>query len=149
MIRPNTWLLSLVLILTLISGACAGAANGPKITIIEAWGRPAPNSAMIGAFYLIIRNKGAADRLVSAESEACGSVEIHETSLSSDGLMSMRPLGDGLEIPAGEEVVLGPGGLHVMCIEKKADFTTGNKINLTLNFKTSGSTTVEVEIREP
>ena len=75
--------------------------------------------------------------------------EIPESSMSSDGVMSMRHLDHGVEIPSGGEIALEPGGLHVMCIEKKADFTAGKKIDLTLFFENSGSKTIDVEIREP
>lgn len=149
MSKRKLWLLSLVLVLSIISSACAGAANEPNISISEAWGRPSPSSAMTGAFYMVIRNTGAADSLVSAHSEACGMVEIHASSMTPDGVMSMRPMEHGIEIPAGGEVELGPGGLHVMCIDKKTEFTVGKQINLRLSFEKSGSKTVEVKIREP
>ena len=147
--KRNSWLLSLAFILALPITACLGAKDKPDISIAEAWGRPSPTSAMTAAFYMVIRNTGAPDRLVSAQSEACGMAEIHESSMSSDGVMSMRHLENGIDIPAGGEVALEPGGLHVMCIEKKADFSEGEKIDLTLYFEKSGSKKIEVEIREP
>ena len=72
-----------------------------------------PNAPVSGG-YMIIKNTGeTADRLVSVSADFAGKSEIHEMSMEGD-VMKMRPLADGLEIPAGGEVVLKPGGYHVV-----------------------------------
>jgi copper(I)-binding protein len=40
------------------------------------------------------------------------------------------------------------GGLHVMCLDKQVDFTSGSRIPLTLFFANAGEMAVEAEIRE-
>lgn len=141
------WLKACLLILGIGLTACTAA--DPEISVTEAWGRPSPSVATTGAFYMNIANEGGADRLVSATSEACGTVELHESVMSEDGVMSMRPLEEGIEIPAGKTVELKPGGMHVMCIQKKADFTPGAELTLALEFEKFGTVILGVEIREP
>jgi hypothetical protein len=64
--------------------------------------------------------------------------------------MGMRPVEGGvIEIPAGGQAELKVGGLHVMCIQKQADFEPGAQLPLTLQFEKSGEKMITVEIREP
>lgn len=123
---------------------------GPKISIEGVWGRPSPKMAAAGAFYMTIRNTGAqADKLIAGKSDACGTVELHESYQMPDGTMGMRMVtGGAIDVPAGGTVELKVGGLHIMCIQKKVEFTKGVKIPLTLTFEKSGNMTVEAEIRE-
>ena len=79
-------------------------------------------------------------------SDACGMVELHETVMS-DGTMSMQHLPAGIAVPAGSEVVLEPGGLHVMCMNKQADFNTGDSVELDLVFEAGDTISVTAEIR--
>lgn len=145
--RKLFWLVASLLILTALLTACA--PSEPEITVKEAWGRPSPIEATNGAFYMIIENEGGADRLVSVSSDACGVVELHESVMDSNGVMSMHPLEDGIEIPAGKTVELKPGGMHIMCIEKKAEFVPGTELTLSLEFEQSGTVIQGIEIREP
>ena len=145
-------LLMIAAVLVGVLAACAAppAASGPQIKVDGVWGRPSPMMTNAGAFYMLISNSGTeADKLVSGQSPSCGTVELHESFKSDDGMMGMRPVAGGfIEIPAGGQAELKVGGLHVMCIDKKDDFKAGAKLPLTLNFEKSGAKTVDVEIRE-
>jgi len=146
------WLLLTTLILsTLALTGCQSGPPRPEITVEGAWGRPSPQAAPTGAFYLRLKNAGRqADRLVSAQSPACSTVEVHETYETAEGAMGMRPVEDGVvEIPAKGEVEFKTGGLHLMCIGKLTAFTPGTRLPLRLQFQKSGEITVEVEVREP
>ena len=145
----NRIALLMVSLLVVTAGLSACGSGEPSITIEEAWGRPSPTMAMTGAFYMNIVNTGGADRLVSVSSDACGVVELHESYMDDKGVMSMRPLENGIEIPAGKTVELKPGGMHVMCIQKKADFTPGTELTVTLEFEKTGAVIQGVVIREP
>ncbi len=65
-----------------------------------------------------------------------------------EAMMGMRQLEDGLEIPAGEEVSLEPGGYHVMLLELEQPIAEGDTIEVTLNFENAGEVKVEAEARE-
>ena len=100
-----------------------------------------------GAAYMVIRNSGAeVDRLVGGETDIAKVVEIHEV-IDVEGVMEMHPLADGLEIPAGGEVTLQPGGSHVMLIGLKEDLVNGKTYELTLHFARVGDVTVPVDVR--
>ena len=75
-------------------------------------------------------------------------VEIHQTTMEGD-VMKMRMLPDGLEVRARGEVLLEPGGYHVMLIGMKQDLRAGDRFSLDLEFEKSGTMTVETEVRQP
>ena len=143
----------LVLLIYLLSlAACgAGAGGGDDAIVVEAvWGRPLPNMAQNGAFYMTITNNtGQDDVLQSVSSEACGMVELHRTSVNDEGVMQMRPVeGQTLPVRSGQTVALAPNGLHVMCMNVPQPFETGETIPLTLVFERAGEMAVNAEIRE-
>ena len=128
----------------LILAACSSSSGG--VTVDDAWGRTSPAAAANGAFYMNIAGGDTDDVLVSVTTDACGMVELHETVMS-DGTMSMQHLPAGIAVPAGSEVVLEPGGLHVMCMNKQADFNTGDSVELDLVFEAGDTISVTAEIR--
>lgn len=95
-----------------------------------------------GAAYLTITNNSdEADRLIGASSDAAQVVEIHDME-AVDEVMSMIHLEDGLEIPAGESVVLEPMSLHVMLIGLNHSLVPGETFEITLTFENAGDVTV-------
>ncbi|MFC5584339.1 copper chaperone PCu(A)C [Nitratireductor kimnyeongensis] len=97
-----------------------------------------------GGGYMTIENTGAVDdTLVSLTSTRAGKVEVHTMEMNND-VMVMRPVKDGLTIPAGETVTLEPGGLHVMFMQVERGFQEGEAIPLTLGFEKAG--TVDMEL---
>jgi periplasmic copper chaperone A len=135
-------------ILVVVLAGCAPAA-APVLSIENAWGRPSPSIPGAGGLFMVIKNTGkAADKLLSGKSDACGMVEVHEMVKKDDGTMGMNLVSDPVEVPAGGQVELKNGGLHIMCMQLKQDqFKPGGKINLTLVFEKSGEKTISAEIR--
>ena len=104
-----------------------------------------------GAVYMTIENEGDEDdRLVGVQSEIADAVELHTVNMV-EGVMQMRPVEDGIEIPAGgsETVVLEPGGLHVMLVGLNESLAVGDTFVVELEFEQAGSIAVDVEVREP
>ena len=60
-----------------------------------------------------------------AASDVAGKVELHEMAVT-DGVMKMRELENGIDIPAGETVSLKPGGLHIMFMGLNQSFEGRN-----------------------
>lgn len=58
----------------------------------------------------------------------------------------MVHLEDGLEIPAGETVVLEPKSLHIMLIGLNESLMPGASFDLTLTFEHAGEVTLPVTI---
>lgn len=132
--------LALVLGLTGLSAATAHDATPAASPAASPGASPVAMST--GAVFLTITNDGdEPDRLIAGETVAAKTVEIHEVADVS-GVMTMRPLMDGLEIPAGESVELKPGGYHIMLIGLTGDLMPGKSFDLTLTFEQAGEITV-------
>jgi copper(I)-binding protein len=101
------------------------------------------------AIYLKLSNRGpAADRLVAAQAPVADAVEIHETRMQGD-VMSMQQVTGGIEIPAGSQVELKPGGYHIMLIGLTQDLAPGDSFPVTLSFASAPPLTVQAEVRQP
>jgi periplasmic copper chaperone A len=102
-----------------------------------------------GGGFVTILNRGAIpDRLVATSSPAAGKVEIHSMEIK-DGVMVMRPVAGGLEIPAGATVEMKPGGLHLMLMQVENPFAAGTTVPLTLEFETAGKIEIALPVRAP
>jgi periplasmic copper chaperone A len=123
----------------------APAVKAGDVVVEQAWSRATPKSAANGAAFMTLRNAGAqADTLVSVESPASATVEMHATSMK-DGVMQMRQV-QRIDIPAGGAVELKPGGYHVMFIGLKAPLQAGQTVDLKLNFAKGGSVALQAPI---
>ncbi|MBE2239710.1 MAG: copper chaperone PCu(A)C [Caldilineaceae bacterium] len=136
-----------------MSGADAMATEAPlpepepgKLTIVDVRARPAPLVGGTGAVYFTVLNGlDTAVQLVSAASPAANVVETHET-IAEDGVMKMIPQLDGYPIPAGEALVLKPGGKHIMLIDVVKALEPGDEVNLTVNFDNGESMELTVPV---
>jgi copper(I)-binding protein len=99
-----------------------------------------------GGGYLTIINSGVqADKLLGASSPAAGAVTLH--AMTVDGkVMQMRPVPDGIEIPAGGTVTLDPNGLHLMFEKVTAPFKAGDSVPVTLTFAKAGKVELELKV---
>lgn len=112
----------------------------------QPWARATPDAATTGGAYLTISNGGeSADRLVGGHTDVAERVEIHEMSMEND-VMRMRQLPDGLEIPAGGEIALEPGGYHIMLMGLTEPLEKGGSVPLTLEFAGAGEIEVELAV---
>ena len=118
---------------------------GP-LKIGHPWSRATPAGAKVGGGYLSIENTGTvADRLVSVSVPFAARSEIHEMAVK-DGIMTMRPLDQGIELPAGKKVEFKPGGYHIMFMELKQQLKQGEMMKGTLTFEKAGTVDVEFKV---
>ncbi|GIK80226.1 MAG: hypothetical protein BroJett024_13310 [Alphaproteobacteria bacterium] len=116
-----------------------------NLVIATPWSRATPGGARVAGGYMKIVNAGQqADRLVGGSFVRAGRFEVHEMAMEG-GIMKMRPLARGLEIPAGATVELKPGGYHAMFMDLKDGLKEGETVKGTLVFEKAG--TVEIEYR--
>ena len=114
-----------------------------SLTVSQAWSRATPKGAKVGAGYLKITNLGSnIDRLVEAKSVMAGRVEIHTMKMD-NGVMKMRRLANGVELPAGKTVELKPGGRHLMFMGLTEGFKKGHPFKVTLVFERAGKLELE------
>src|SRR5262249_8513782 len=112
----------LLILLSVLSQAALA-----QITIDKPWTRATAPVAK-GGGYMAIQNKGAAsDRLVSASSPVAERVELH-VHVHEGGVMKMREVPGGYEVPARGTFELKPGGAHLMFMDIKRPFKEGEKI---------------------
>lgn len=118
-----------------------------ELTLSAPWARETPAAANVAAGYLTIKNVGDEDeRLLKVESSAADHVEIHTMHMDGD-VMRMREARNGLPIPAGQSVVLAPGGSHLMFIAPARPFVAGERVQATLVFQKAGRAPVAFEVR--
>jgi copper(I)-binding protein len=117
----------------LLATTLSAPASGQSIDVKDPWVRVAvPGQKATGAFMKITAQTGS--RLVAASSPVAGVTEVHEMKIDG-GIMRMRALENGLELPAGKTVELKPGGFHVMLMDLKAPLAKDSTVPLTLVFK--------------
>ena len=108
--------------------------------------RETTETAMAGAGYFMIMNKGDTDDVLLEVRADFPRVMIHDTEVT-DGIATMIHL-DNLPIPAGESVMLAPGGKHVMFMGLNGDpFEEGEEIPATLVFEKSGEVEIWFDVR--
>ena len=158
------------LALALGAAACADddtttdADNGSADTaaVTEPAGEPTDSEAGVAVFqngwakatddemsgvFGAIRNIGDEDlHLIGASSPVSERVELHETVPGGSGTM-MQEREDGFIIPAGGELNLEPGGNHVMLMDLTDPITTGQDIQIVLEFDDHTDQVVTVSAR--
>lgn len=111
----------------------------------DGWIREAPPNAPVRAGYVELRNDGEVDiAVIAADSPAFGAIEIHEMVGEGD-MMRMRRLRE-LTVPAGETVMLEPGGKHFMLFRPRQPLAVGDTVMVTLELADGGS--AEIELRQ-
>ncbi|MEQ1943133.1 copper chaperone PCu(A)C [Mesorhizobium sp. VNQ89] len=142
-------LLGLAATLFLSAGASAHGFAVGDMEIGHPWSRATLPGAKVAAGYATLKNIGTEpDRLIGVTAEIAGKGEIHEMAVT-DGVMTMRPLKDGLEIPAGAEVKLEPGSYHIMFMDLKAPAVEGERFKGTMTFEKAGTIEVEFAVDKP
>ncbi len=134
-------------------GAPAHEHDGPwtvgALTVTNPYSRATLPNAPVGGGFLTVTNSGTADDVLqSASSDAAGHMEVHQMSMQGD-VMRMRPLADGLPIPAGETVEMKPGGYHLMFMDLKHPLVEGETVAVTLTFRDAGELVVPLTIGAP
>lgn len=130
----------------LAAPALAGDYTAGDVTIANPWTRAMPPGAKVGGGFMVITNAGdSADTLIGLKTPRADHGEVHEMTMT-DGVMKMRELEGGLEIPAGGTVELKPGGYHVMFMGVTKGFKEGELIEGTLVFEKAGEVPVEFTV---
>ncbi len=131
-----------------LAGAAAMAEDVKlgSLTISSAWTRATPPKAPTAGGYLTITNAGPeADRLIAAASPIAGKADLHQMAMK-NGVMTMRPVTGGIEIPAGGKVSLSPDGFHIMFTALKQSLKKGESVPVTLTFEKAGKADITLSV---
>ena len=126
-----------------VAAAESGAA---AITVSDAWAPATPPGARTAAVYLTLANRGGADRLLRAESDAAATVEFH-THVHRNGMMRMTEL-PTVDLPADATLTFRPHGDHLMLIDLAAPLVPGDRVTIALQFRDAGRVVFEAEVRD-
>jgi copper(I)-binding protein len=146
--------------LTIAAIACAGVlasllgaparaeeVKAGDLVISQAWSRATPGGAKVAGGYLTIENKGSTpDRLIGGSADDADKVQVHEMTMN-NGVMTMRPVDQGLTIEAGKTVKLAPGGYHLMMSDLKNPLKQGDKVPVTLEFEKAGKVKLSLDVQ--
>src|ERR1700728_2652860 len=104
-----------------------------------------PSPGDVTSAYLVIKNNGPADTLISARTSAGRHVTFWEPSRAGDRVMRAVP---DIGIPADTLLRLSPDGSHLM-IAGAGPMKGGTLITLTLTFAKSGTMSVQADVTNP
>ncbi|MDQ8755636.1 copper chaperone PCu(A)C [Sphingosinicella sp. LHD-64] len=127
--------------------ACGGRPPSGMVAVHDGWARETTAGVIVSAGYGRIENGTGQDvRMTGADTPVAGRVEIHNVT-DDDGVMRMRPLPEGIDIPAGETVELRPGSYHLMLLDLNRPLRGGERIPVTFRFGTGAPVTASFEVR--
>ena len=130
----------------LSSSAHAHDFKAGPLVVAHPWTRATPKSATVAGGYLKITNTGnTPDRLTGGSAEVARKFEVHEMNMDG-GVMKMRELKNGLEIPAGATVELKPGSYHIMMMNLSRPLAKGDKVKGSLTFEKAGKVDIEFSV---
>lgn len=138
--------LAALAVVAVVLAGCGGGNDG--VTVTEAWARPTPAGADVAAVYFEVGSHDD-DVLVGVAVPAAVATgaAMHETT-TVDGQTTMGPVGE-VPLAAGDDVVFGPRGLHVMLTDLTRPLQDGDRFDVTLRFGTSDPVTVTVDVGDP
>ena len=118
---------------------------GP-IEMNDPWIRASVTGQTNGAGYIQFKSTGAAaDKLISAQSEAATTVELH-TVITENGVAKMQQVPE-IIIPSNGSVNLAPGGYHIMFLKLTAPFKQDSTIPVVLKFEKAGEIRVNFTVK--
>lgn len=126
---------------TLWAAGAAGAIHAMEPSVRMA----PPGQDQTGA-YVTLHNADQRDHaLVKAASPAARATELH-TVVDEGGIKKMRPV-PKIDIAAGGQTRLQPGGLHIMLIGLKQPLAEGTNVSITLTFEDGSSKDISAPVR--
>ena len=160
--RSLTTVVTLAAALTL--AGCAGAATTSATTAADAgtdavaraetsvmltdgWAKAAETG--MTAVFGELENNGSDDLLVvSVETDAAESAELHEMVDDGSGTMTMREKDGGFPLPADDHLHLEPGGNHVMLLGLTAPLLAGDEVAVTFTFDDGSTLEAVVPVKD-
>lgn len=117
-----------------------------QLSVQSAWIKLAPPGASVNAAYMRLHNDSSAARIVVAVSaDCCEQVMMHESRREGDRVFMAHR--DKLEVSARSELVLAPGGLHLMLIGAREPLMENNQVKISLNFADGTQQLITVPVR--
>jgi hypothetical protein len=112
------------------STAAESASAGCPVQITDQWVKAA-ESGMTAAFGQLENPTDQDVTITAASSTAATAMELHEV-VDKDGEMVMQPVDGGFTVPADDQLLLEPGGYHLMFMGLTGPIEAGDEVEITL-----------------
>jgi copper(I)-binding protein len=131
----------------LLAAASVYAADAKvgNLSIDDVWARTG-QPGQVSAAYFEIKNKGAADKIVSANCDCAKATELHNVKMI-DGAMKMYQV-QAMDIPADGELKLKPGSYHIMLIGLNRPLVAGEMLPIKVKFEKAGEVTLQAKVKD-
>lgn len=132
----------------LLIAACGSASLwAQSLDVQNAWARATVQGQKATGVFMTLTSKQGG-KLMAVSTPVAGVAEVHEMK-TDNGVMQMRAVDGGLDMPAGKAVALSPGGYHVMLMDLKLGLKADTTISLTLVFKDVKGVETKTEVKVP
>jgi copper(I)-binding protein len=139
----------LVFLLMFVLTACAPATSGQSPIEVSDVSVQLFGSDTPAAGYMIITNNGDKnDRLLGITADFAQQAMLHQSSVDANGVASMKMV-MAIDLPAGGQIVLRPGGYHLMLMGLKVGLKVGDTVTLVLQFEQAGTVKVSTQVTNP
>ncbi len=121
-------------------------AIAAQLQVTDAWVREGPpNAEVLGGFMKLHNPSNEAVDVTGVSSPAFERVEMHR-SVTANGMAKMIAQ-DKLTVPANGDLLLAPGGYHLMLFNPKHALQAGQQVSFTLRTAAGDSVTTRAEVR--
>lgn len=124
--------------------AAAAAAPG-TLTVSGCWVRSLPEPTPSAAYFVVHNSGSAVAKLVSAASDAYGSVMLHET--TTDAGMSKMTMVHDIVVPAKGVLEFKPGGYHAMLEKARRPIVVGTSVPMVFSFDSGEKVRASCEVK--
>jgi len=125
--------------------ALAPAVTQAQLAIVSAVARPSMDGSSNSAAYITFHNNGTSDiTIIGATSFVANNVELH-TIADEQGVKKMVKV-DRLVVPAGGDLVMKSGGIHIMLMDLKKTLVIGDQFDIDIITQEVGTQKVSVTI---
>lgn len=106
---------------------------------------PPPSSGMAAGYLTIFNGTDRQVALASVTTPAFGEVSLHNTE-TEDGVVRMRSAIGSVRIPQSSELVMHPGGFHLMLMEPQGKLYPNQWVTLEVAFRDGSTRSIEADL---
>lgn len=137
---------ALAVLAALSAVALTGCAPDPVLNVRDAWVRLPATPGNPGAAYFYVSGGPKTERLMTVSSPVVIRSEMHE-SMAKGGMMTMKPIEGGVEVPAGGFVEFKPGGKHVMMFNINPGIQPPRTVQMIFTFASGARITSDAQVK--
>ena len=122
------------------------ASEDAGLSVHDPWIREAPPGVTVMAGYMVLRNNTSRSQiLVAANSSNFESLTIHRTTVKGGMAGMVHTL--KIEFSPDASLAFAPGGYHLMLTNSKRTLRAGDRVDITLEFRSGLRLPVTFEVR--